>query len=164
MHDRYGSNIQLEIQRLLIESLIRQHKWASSESEINSFAVKAGQNPIYRHSVDTALHNIGLFLAGYSLDSSGVEPRRLFVHLMSLPCFVEAVNNSQGGYRVKFDVLNLILATIRRSREEMKSYSAKVRNVALEDTSIAGNQGWSFLASKALDLARLVLDADSANE
>ena len=164
MRDWYGSNIQLEIQRLLIESLIRQHKWASIESEINSFAVKAGQNPLYRYSVDMALHNIGLFLAGYSLDSSGVEPRRLFVHLMSLPCFVEAVNNSQGEYRVKFDVLSLIFATIRRSREEMKSYSARVLDVAFEDMSIAGNQSWSFLTSSALDVARLVLDADSANE
>jgi hypothetical protein len=164
VRDWYGSNIQLEIQRLLIESLIQQHKWASSETEINSFAIKAGRNPLYCYSVDMALHNIGLFLAGYSLHPLGVEPRRLFVHLMSLPCFVKAANNAKGEYRVKFDVLSLIFATIRRSREEVKNCSAKVRDVAFEDMSIADNPAWSFLASTALEDAGLVLDADSANE
>ena len=37
----------------------------------------------------------------------------------------------------------------------------RVRDVAFEDMSIAGNQGWSFLVSNALDVAQLVLDADS---
>lgn len=163
-HDLHGSNIQLEIHRLLIESLINQQEWVSAKVEVDSFAIKAGQYPLYRYSVDTALHNIGLFLAGYSLLSSCAEPRELFLHLMSLPCFIEAVSSAQGEYRIKFDLLRLILASMQGSYEEIRVYTIKTRELALNDASITGNRGWSFLASMALDAAQLVLDAESASE
>ena len=164
MHDWRGSNIQLETQRILIESLIYQHKWSSAEIEIDSFAVKAGHYPLYRDSVDMALHNIGFFLAGYSLLLSCAEPRGLFLHLMSLPCFVEAVSSAQGEYRVKFDVLSLVLAMIQESHEEVGVYAVKTRQLALNDASITGNPAWASLASMALDAAQLLLNADSASE
>jgi len=157
VRDWYGSNIQLEIHRHLIVSLLYQENWTNGGVEIDSFAVKAGHNPLYRYTIDIALHNIGLHLAGYSLFHADIEPRNLFVHLMYLPCFVEAVKSAQGEYRAKFDLLSLILGVVRQSHEEVEIYSAKVQEVGLKHASIGGNRAWSCLAAAALNAAQRIL-------
>lgn len=150
---RYGSNLQLELERLLIEALVYQGKWNEARSELNAFATRLGSNPVHRNTAEDALHNVGLLLAGQVLFGGGQEPTELFIYLMSTPCFVSVLQAPRRFHQAKFCVLNLMLAVVHRSRPEISKYIHEVRRAILNDASVTNNPAWLRLASDAIRLA-----------
>ena len=57
---QYGSNLQLEIHRLLIEALLYQQKWDEAREEVSAIAARLGAKPIHRRTAEELLHNAGL--------------------------------------------------------------------------------------------------------
>ena len=110
---RYGSNLQLELQRLLIEALVYQGKWDEARSELAAFATRLGRKPVHRNTAEDALHNVGFPLAVQVLFGRGQEPTELFVYLMSTPCFVSVLQAPRPFHQAKFCVFNLVLAVVQ---------------------------------------------------
>jgi hypothetical protein len=136
---RYGSNLQLELQRLLIEALVLQGEWNEARMELAAFASRLGRKPLHRNTAEDALHNIGLPLAMQALLVGYQEPTELFTYLMSVPCFVSILQAPQPSNRAKFCVLNLVLAVVQNSRPDISKYIHEARRTKLNDVSVANN-------------------------
>jgi hypothetical protein len=150
---RYGSNLQLELQRLLIEALTFQGRWSEARTEIATFAARLGREPLYQHTTEDALHNIGLPLAMVVLLGGGQEPTDLFTYLMSRPCFLSVRRAPQPSYEARFCVLNLVLAVVQNSRPGISKYMHEARHAKANDASLANNPAWLLLTEKAISLA-----------
>ena len=147
---RYGSNLQLELQRLLIEALVLQGGWNEARTELAAFASRLGHKPLHQNTAEDALHNIGLPLAMQALLLGHQEPTELFTYLMSVPCFVSILQTPQPSNRAKFCVLNLVLAVVQNSRPDISKYIHEARRAKLTDVSVANNPPWLLLAEKAI--------------
>lgn len=150
---RYRSNLQLELQRLLIEALVYQGKWNEARSELAAFSTRLGRKPVHRSTAEDALHNVGLLLAVQALIGGGQEPIALFIYMMSTPCFVSVLQAPRPLHQGKFSVLSLVLAVVQRSHSEISRHIQEARRAILNDPSVASNPAWLRLASAAIRIA-----------
>jgi hypothetical protein len=149
----YGSNVQLELQRILVEALAHQRKWDELRTELAAFAARLGNKPLHRSTAEDALHNIGLPLAVVALTGGSQVPTDLFAYLMSKPCFVSVLRAPQPSHQGKFGVLSLALAVTQKSRPDISRYMEEVRRATVNDPSIVNNRAWLLLAQTVIRLA-----------
>jgi hypothetical protein len=150
---RYGSNLQLELHRLLIEALVFQKKWDEVRTEIAAFAARMGNEPLHRQTAEKALHNFGLTLASRALLGDDQLAADLFAYLMSVPCFASVVRVPRSSNVAKFSVLNLVLALVEKSPSGIVRYKNEVQFLLVNDSSLAGDRAWQRLANTAISRA-----------
>lgn len=145
---QYGTNLQLEIQRLFIEALLFQGKWDEAGREISVFAARMGDDPVFRRTAEEALHNFGFLLATLALDGHQ-RASRTFSQVMSIPCFVSVRASPGMQNRGKFAIFDLVLAVIQNSAADAARHLAAVKTVMTSDTSVTENPDFMALAEQA---------------
>jgi hypothetical protein len=148
----HGDNLQLELQRLLIEALAVQEKWKEAMAELSTLGARLGRNPLHRGTAQDTLHNTGLPVAVAALLGDQLAAD-LFSYLMSLPCFASIRQAPQPSYAAKFSILGLTLAVIQDSQPDISKYLAEVRQASIRDAALANEPGWLLLAATAMHLA-----------
>jgi hypothetical protein len=143
---QYGSNLQLEIHRLLIEALLYQQKWDEAGEEVSALAARLGINPIHRRTAEDALHNIGLLLATWAVVTGNQQASDMFSRLMSAPCFISVRNSPSTPNSGKFAILNLSLAVIQNSGADIARYMPAVKSAMTSDTRVTENPPFMMLA------------------
>lgn len=149
---RYGTNAQLEVRRILLEAYIGQEKWPEANDQLDAFAAAAGADPVYRSTVQFALHNIGLVLSIRALVETG-PPRSLFKKVMETPCFRSIVEAAEDEYRVKFDTFSLALATLVGNDAERVRLTLEVERANMPDLGVAQNAVWAGIMRFVLRIA-----------
>lgn len=145
---QYGPNLQLEIQRLFIETLLFQGKWDEAGQEISAFAARLGDDPVFRRTAEDALHNFGFLLAMLAMDGHQ-RASGTFLQMMSVPCFVSVRTSPSTQNRGKFAIFNLVLAVIQNSAADAARHLPAVKTAMTSDTSVAENPKFMALAAQA---------------
>jgi len=143
---QYGSNLQLEIHRLLIEALLYQQKWDEAGEEVSALAARLGVNPIHRRTAEELLHNAGILLATWALLAKHTQASDMFSRLMSAPCFMSVRNSPSTPNSGKFAILNLSLAVIQSSGADIARYMPAVKSAMTSDTWVTENPPFMMLA------------------
>jgi hypothetical protein len=143
---QYGSNLQLEIHRLLIEALLYQQKWDEAGEEVSAIAARLGANPIHRRTAEELLHNAGLLLASWALLAKHKQASDMFSQLMSETCFMSVRNSPSTPNSGKFAILNLSLAVIQNSGPDITRYMPAVKSAMTSDTWVTENPPFMMLA------------------
>jgi hypothetical protein len=146
---QYGSNLQLEIHRLLIEALLYQQKWDEAGGEVSALADRLGVNPIHRRTAEDTLHNIGLPLATWAVVTGNQQASDMFSRLMSAPCFVSVRNSPSTPNSGKFAILNLSLAVIHNSVADIARYLPAVKSAMTSDTWVTESPPFMMLGAGA---------------
>ncbi|WP_410628351.1 NB-ARC domain-containing protein [Amycolatopsis sp. cmx-8-4] len=126
MQSRYGSSLDTELRRLLVEALVRQGKWNECGVEIDNLAIELGNPPLSYESAQQALHNIALALVAKTLDYASPEPRLLLRRLLGKSCFVHVSAIATGEYRAKFELFALNAAVCDGSIKDIDEALTKV--------------------------------------
>jgi hypothetical protein len=151
LKDRWGgSSLQLELHRLLLESLAGQDRWHDTGVELEAFAMSAGSQPLYRKPVEQTLHNVGLRLAIALVLQELDDAETTFSRLMTLPCFVWVRQNPRAEWAARFEVLGLVQAAHREDLVEINARVQLVQRLISEDSSVADNATWKLLADATL--------------
>jgi hypothetical protein len=148
----YGDNLQLELQRLLIEALAVQAKWQETKAELSALGPRLGNHPLHRGTAQDTLHNTGFPVAIAALlgDQLAAE---LLSYLMLMPCFASIRRAPEPSYRAKFSVLGLALAVVENSPSGISRYLSEVQESSISDPALVTEHGWLLLAVTAINFA-----------
>lgn len=145
---RYGSVVQLEVQRFFIEALLHQEKWEEADEEIAAFAARLGNDPVHRDTTESALHNLGLALALWAM-ARHQRASMTFSRLMSAPCFVSVRTSPSTQNSGAFAIFSLVLAVIQKSAADAARHLPAVETAMTSDPSVMGNPMFVTLAVMA---------------
>jgi hypothetical protein len=148
----YGDNLQLELQRLLIEALAFQRKWEETKTELTALGARLGHNPLHRGTAQDTLHNTGLVVSAAALFGDR-QAADVFAYMMSMPPIATVRSSPQPSYKAKFSILGLTLAVVEHSQSGISSHLSEVQQASMSDPALANEQGWLFLAAAAISLA-----------
>lgn len=143
---QYGSSLQLEIHRLLIEALLYQEKWDEAGEEVSTISARLGVDPIYRRTAEQLLHNAGLLLATLAMLAKHEQASGMFSQLMSATCFMSVRNSPSKPNSGKFAILNLSLAVIQNSGPDIARYMPAVKSAMTSDAWVTENPPFMMLA------------------
>lgn len=152
--NQYGTSSQLEVRRILLEAYVGQEKWPEANEQLSVFIREAGADPVYRSTVQFALHNVGLVLSLRALIEGG-PPRALFRKVMDAPCFRSIVESAVDEYRVKFDIFSLASAILAGDRTETRRLSLEVKKLKVTSSDLDENAAWSAVMRFVLKAAEV---------
>lgn len=152
---RYGSGVQMEVQRLFTEALLRQEKWDEADKEIAALADRLGNDPVHRDTAESALHNLGLTLAPWAM-ARHQRASMTFSRLMSAPCFVSVRTSPSTQNNGTFAIFGLVLAVIQNSAADAARHLPTVKTAIASDPSVRGNRMFMTLAEMAADAASAI--------
>ncbi|MCG5215437.1 tetratricopeptide repeat protein [Streptosporangium sp. KLBMP 9127] len=136
---------EVELRRLLIESLCRQSKWQLASAELEEIRPYVGGRSLFRFSVEVLTHNVGLNAAIAWLVADDEEASDLLLKLVELVDIAELMRTVSPHDHARFALLDAVAAAKRMDAPSFSSALKRIDYSELKRNRSQSNAVWISL-------------------
>lgn len=149
-HDalRSGSvtgGMELLAQRILVEALVRQHKWQTARKAFSDFRQYFGSTGLHLHAIIEFAHNVGYYCAVLALAEGDQDAIALLGDVFGWPVISEALTQPSSGWRARLLLLTAIRDVVYGDHRHAEMMMKTIRPADLREGTPEETRGWCML-------------------